>query len=118
MTRKAPMTLLRIYLNEDDRSGHRPLYEAIAELLTASGVGGVTVLRGIAGTGMHHAWHSDRLLDLSGSLPILVEAVAQEEIITPLLPRLETLMTGGLITLLPVTAIFPGAGQTPGAEQA
>jgi hypothetical protein len=103
------MTLLRIYLNENDRSGHRPLHEAIADILTAAGVGGITVLRGIAGTGAHHTWHSDRLLDLSGSLPMVVEAVAAEEVINPVVPQLEELMQGGLITLLPVTAISPGS---------
>jgi hypothetical protein len=107
------MILLRIYLNEDDRAGRRPLHEAIADLLTAGGVGGVTVLRGIVGTGMHHTWHSDRLLELSGSLPLILEAVAAEEVVTPLIPRLEAIMEGGLVTLLPVTAVYPGsAGRT------
>jgi hypothetical protein len=109
------MTLLRIYLNENDHAGRRPLHEAIADLLTAGGVGGVTVFRGIAGTGMHHSWHSDRLLELSGSLPLLLEAVAPEAVITPLLPQLEDLMQGGLITLLPVTAICPTSA--PGTEE-
>jgi PII-like signaling protein len=113
MALKESMILLRIYLNENDRAGHRPLHEAIADLLTAAGVGGITVFRGIAGTGMHHTWHSDRLLELSGSLPMLVEAVAAEEMITPLLPQLETLMQGGLITLLPVTAVRPGSAGKP-----
>lgn len=108
MATRESMILLRIYLNENDRAGRHPLHEVIAGTLTAAGVGGVTIFRGIAGTGMHHVWHSDRLLDISGSLPILVEAVAPEATITPLLPRLEELMTGGLITLLPVTAIRPG----------
>lgn len=108
MACRESMTLLRIYLNENDRAGRRPLHEVIAETLTDAGVGGVTIFRGIAGTGMHHVWHSDRLLDISGSLPILLEAVAPEETITPLLPRLEELMNGGLMTLLPVTAIRPG----------
>lgn len=110
------MVLLRVYLNENDRWGHHPLHEGIAQLLAAKGVEGVTVLRGIAGSGAHHFWHTDRILDLSSSLPLVLEAIAPQETISPLLPELEAMMQGGLITLIPLTVIRPGNDSPPRRE--
>jgi PII-like signaling protein len=110
------MVLLLIYLNENDRWGHHPLHEGIAQLLTAHGVGGVTVLRGIAGTGAHGSWHTERILELSSSLPLILEAIAPHETISPLIPELETMLKGGLITLIPLTVIGSGGNPPPPQE--
>ncbi len=43
--------LLRIFLGESDRSGHKPLYEAIVLKAREMHLAGATVLRGAAGFG-------------------------------------------------------------------
>lgn len=97
-------TLLRIFIGESDRAASgphrgRPLYEALLLLLRERGLAGATVLRGIAGFGASARVHTDRILRLSLDLPVVIEAVDTEEKITALLPELDPLITGGLVTL-------------------
>lgn len=91
--------LMRIHIGENDKHGHRPLYEAIVELLIAEGFAGATVLRGIAGFGVHSVYHTDKLLDLSSALPIIIEVVASQDKIDAIMPKIDEMMGGGLITL-------------------
>ena len=91
--------LLRIYIGESDRHGRLPLYEALVELFRQEGLVGATVLRGIAGFGASSVFHSDKLLELSKDLPILIEAVDTREKIEELMPRIDAMMNGGMITM-------------------
>jgi uncharacterized protein len=91
--------LLRIFIGESDRSGHIPLYEALVELFRKEGFAGATVLRGVAGFGAHSMYHTDRLLRLSTDLPIVVEVVDNQERFDAVLPRVEEMMDGGMITM-------------------
>jgi uncharacterized protein len=43
--------LLRVFVGESDRHGHRPLYEAIVLKAREAGLAGATVLRGVMGFG-------------------------------------------------------------------
>jgi uncharacterized protein len=95
--------LLRIFVGESDRHGRKPLYEALVELLRKEGLAGATVLRGVAGFGAHSVYHTDKLLELSLDLPMIVETVDTEEKINEILPKIEEMMNGGLITLEKVT---------------
>jgi PII-like signaling protein len=97
-------TLMRIFLGESDRCvtgpfAGRPLYEAIMLVLRERGFAGATVLRAIAGFGATAQIHTDRVLRLSSDLPIVVEVVEQEEQIQEVLPVLDEMIDGGLITL-------------------
>jgi PII-like signaling protein len=91
--------LLRIFLGESDRHGHRPAWQAIVELARHDGLAGATVLRGVAGFGHSSRLHTASVLRLSEDLPIVVEIVDTAERIDAFLPRLEPLVRGGLITL-------------------
>lgn len=97
--------LMRIFVGESDRHGHRPLYEALVDLLREEGFAGATVLRGVAGFGARSVYHSDKLLRLSSDLPMVVEAVDTEEKIAGVMPRIDAMMTGGMITLEKATVI-------------
>ena len=52
--------LLRIFLGESDRSGHRPLYEAIVLKAREMHLAGATVLRGAAGFGRSTLLHTEK----------------------------------------------------------
>lgn len=91
--------LLRIFIGESDRYRHIPLYEALVELFRREGFAGATVLRGISGFGAHSMYHTDRLLRLSSDLPIVLEVVDKEERFAEVLPRVEEMMDGGMITM-------------------
>lgn len=97
--------LMRIFIGESDRHEHRPLYEALVEMLRREGLAGATVLRGIAGFGAHSVYHTQKLLDLSADLPLVIEVVDGKEKIDAVMPRIDGMMQGGMITLEKATVI-------------
>lgn len=97
--------LMRIFIGESDRHGHRPLYEALVELLRSEGFAGATVLRGVCGFGANRVYHTQKLLDLSADLPLVVEVIDTQEKINAIMPRIDAMMGGGMITLEKTTVI-------------
>ena len=97
--------LMRIFIGEGDRFEHKPLYEALVELLRSEGFAGATVLRGVCGFGANRVCHTQKLLDLSADLPLVVEAVDSQEKINAIMPRIDSMMSGGMITLEKATVI-------------
>lgn len=91
--------LMRIHIGERDKHQGKPLYEAIVHLLRARGLAGATVFRGIMGFGATAAVHTEKVLRLSLDLPIVVECVETEENIQAILPELDRMIGGGLVTL-------------------
>jgi PII-like signaling protein len=91
--------LMRIHLGERDQWHGRPLYQAIVELLRSRHYAGATVYRGIMGFGATARLRTDRIETLSLDLPIVVECVDTEEKIEAILPDLDPMIGGGLITL-------------------
>ncbi len=96
---KGERVLMRIHLGERDRHQGKPLYQAIVELLRQRHFAGATVFRGIMGFGASAKLHTDRLDVLSLDLPIVVECVETDERIAEILPELDNMIGGGLITL-------------------
>lgn len=104
-------TLMRIFFGESDRARSGPhkgkhLREALLLTLREKGFAGATILRGVAGFGANAKLHTDRVLRLSVDLPIVMEVVETEEKIQEVLPELDTLIGGGLITLEKVRVIL------------
>jgi PII-like signaling protein len=96
---KGERTLMRIHIGERDRYHGKPLYQAIVELLRERQYAGATVLRAIMGFGATAKVHTDRIEVLSLDLPIVVECVETEERIQAILPELDRMIGGGLVTL-------------------
>jgi PII-like signaling protein len=97
--------LLRIFIGESDCWHHKPLYEAIVLKARELGLAGATVLRGPMGFGAQSHIHTSKILRLSMDLPMVIEIVDSEEKIKTLLPHLDEMVTGGLITLENVQVI-------------
>ena len=97
--------LLRIYIGESDRWQHQPLYEAIVLKARELHLAGATVLRGPMGFGAASRIHTAKILRLSMDLPLVIEIVDSEEKIQELLPVLDEMMQGGLVTLEKVQVI-------------
>ncbi len=108
--------LARIYLGEQDQWHGRPLYQAVVEMLRAKGIAGATVMRGIEGFGAHARLHTTRLLRLSEDLPLLIEVVDREDRLRAILPELEGMLGGGLITLERVEVLAYRAPRTAGPQ--
>jgi PII-like signaling protein len=96
---KGERTLMRIHLGERDKYQGKPLYQAIVELLRERHFAGATVFRAILGFGASAHLRTDRIELLSLDLPIVVECVDTEERIQEVLPVLDEMIGGGLITL-------------------
>jgi PII-like signaling protein len=96
---KGERVLMRIHIGERDKHQGKPLYQAIIELLRSRHYAGATAFRGIMGFGANARLHSDRSDYLSFDLPIVVECVETEERINAILPDLDEMIDGGLITL-------------------
>src|SRR5919199_3618558 len=92
-------TLMRIHIGERDKYRGKPLYQAIVELLRARHYAGCTVFRAVMGFGASSRLRTDRVEILSLDLPIVVECVDTEEKIAAILPELDEMIGGGLITL-------------------
>lgn len=99
MKLEGEQVLMRIFVGEGDRWEMKPLYEALVELLRREGFAGATVLKGVMGFGAHSVMHSDKLLRFSADLPVVVEVVDTQEKIASLMPRIDSMMAGGMITL-------------------
>ena len=91
--------LLRIFIGESDKHGRKPLYQAIVEMLREEGMAGATVLRGIEGFGANSHLHTARILRLSEDLPIVIEVVDTAEKIEAIMPKLDEMVTDGMVTL-------------------
>ena len=91
--------LLRIFIGESDRWEHKPLYEALVLAAREAKLAGATVLRGPMGFGKSSCVHTTKILQLSMDLPLVIEIVDSEENINGFLPKLETMIGGGLVTL-------------------
>jgi PII-like signaling protein len=96
---KGERTLMRIFIGESDKYQGKPLYQSLVELLRARGLAGATVLRGISGFGSTSHVKTEKVLRLSLDLPIIIEVVETEEAIQSVLPDLDQMIGGGLITL-------------------
>jgi len=97
--------LLRVFVGESDRHGHRPLYEAIVLKAREAGLAGATVLRGVMGFGRRSILHTAKILRLSEDLPMVVEIVDTREKIEGFLPVLDAMIAEGLVTLERVKVI-------------
>lgn len=99
-------TLMRVHIGESDKWHGKLLYQEIVNLLRQEKFSGVTVLRGVGGYGSASIYHTDKILRLSQDLPIVIEVVEYTERIENILPRLDEMIDGGLITLEKVRVIL------------
>ncbi len=90
---------LRIFIGENDRWQHKPLYEAIVLKAREMHLGGATVLRGPMGFGKSSRLHTAKILNLSTDLPLVIEIVDSEAKINEFLPVIDEMITGGLVTM-------------------
>src|SRR5579859_7126791 len=104
--------LLRIFIGENDRWEHQPLYEAILLKAREMHLAGATVLRGPMGFGHSSRLHTTKVLRLSEDLPVIVEIVDSEEKINAFLTVLDGMMGSGLVTLEKVRVLRYGSDKT------
>jgi len=96
---------MRIWFNEGDRYGEDLLYEAFLKLFRKEGFAGATVIRGIAGYGARSMRRGTGSVEPSRDLPVIVIAVDSQEKIDRVMPKIDEMMSGGMITMEPTTVL-------------
>lgn len=95
--------LLRIFLGENDKVSHMPVYEKIVIEARKNNLAGATVYKGIMGFGGNSRIHSAKILRLSEDLPLVVEIVDEQKKIENFISIVENIFDeancGGLITM-------------------
>lgn len=95
--------LLRVFVGESDKLGHLPLYEAIVKHARDADLAGATVLKGVLGFGATARIRTQKILDLSSDMSMVIEIVDEEEKISAFQSTLSQLFEeaacGGLVTL-------------------
>jgi PII-like signaling protein len=100
-----PALRLTIFVGEDDRWHHKPLYHEVVSRAHKAGLAGASVIRGIEGFGASSRIHTTRILSLSEDLPLAIIIVDTEEKIRAFLPQLDELIAEGLVIIDPVEVI-------------
>ena len=99
MVTKGPAKKLTVYVDESDKFGGKPVYEVLLNIFYKKKIAGVSVFRGVAGYGSDGIFHTSKMLELSTSLPVKIEAVDSEEMITGVLPDVADIVEKGLIEI-------------------
>lgn len=98
-------TLMRIFVGEAHQWQRRPLYLALVDLFRQKGLAGATVLRAVAGFGPSSILHTAGIFKLSADLPIVIEVVDTQEHLDAVLPEVDRMMSGGMITMEKVRVV-------------
>jgi uncharacterized protein len=103
-----PGKLLRVYVNEHDQYGGKPLYAAIVDRCRELKIAGATVFRALEGFGETAELHHHHLL--RGDQPIVITIVERPEKAQQILPILESMMNGGIIAVTDVEVMVVSNG--------
>ena len=96
---KGERVLMRIHIGERDKHNGKALYEEIVDMLRERHYAGATVFRAVLGFGASSRVHREHILGLSLDVPIVIECVETEDRIKAILPDLDSIISGGMITL-------------------
>jgi PII-like signaling protein len=105
MRLSGPARRLTIFIGEDDRWRHKPLYTEIVHRAHKAGLAGASVFRGLEGYGASSRIHTSRILSLSQDLPLAIVIIDTGERIDEFLPQLDELVSEGLVILDDVEVI-------------
>lgn len=98
--------LLRVFVGEGERVEGRPAYEAIVMKAREMKLAGATVWRGVLGFGANSRIHAAKFLALSDDLPMVIEIVDSREKVEQLLPFIDEVVKGGLVTMERAEVIY------------
>jgi CBS domain-containing protein len=99
LLRQGKALVLTMYLGESDQWQGKPLYAVIVQLLREQRCAGATVTRAIAGYGAGSRLHTQGTFHWSSDAPVVIQVVDQPARLRRLLPKLQELLSGGLMTL-------------------
>jgi len=99
MIRKGAAKKLTVYVDETDKYDGKPVYEVLMDIFYKQRIASVSVFRGVAGYGSDGVFHTSKMLELSTDLPVKIEVVDSEEMISRVLPLINDVVGKGLIEI-------------------
>ncbi len=99
LLRQGKAQALTIYLGESDQWHGLPLYVEIVQFLREQGCAGATVTRAVAGYGAGARLHESGRVQWSSHAPLIIQVIDQPDRLRRLLPHLQEMLSGGLMTL-------------------
>jgi PII-like signaling protein len=108
-----PAKKVSIYVREDQTRHGQSTYAAILDFLFFRGIAGATVIHGMAGFGADHHLHTDRLVDVTQSLPVKIEFIETPETVEALMPKLYEMAGAGMIEVQETTVVKPARVAKP-----
>ncbi len=95
-----PSKMLLVFMDEEDKHEHMPLYEAILRQLRKDEIVGGTVVRGIMGFGAEDRIYGSGTLGIGEHRPIVAIVVEEEEKIRSVLPKIQSMVKEGLVVVV------------------
>jgi CBS-domain-containing membrane protein len=99
LLRQGKAQALTIYIGESDQWRGTSAYLAIIQYLREQGCAGATVTRAIAGYGAGPRLHTSRKWQWPSNAPVIIHVIDQPDRLRHLLPHLQEMISGGLMTL-------------------
>jgi PII-like signaling protein len=99
MVKSGPAKKLTIYVDETDKLHGIPIYEVLLDIFYKKKIAGATVFRGIEGYGSDGVFHTAKILELSTALPVKIEVVDSDEVISDVLEDVTSIVEKGLIEI-------------------
>jgi len=96
---------IRLFIGEAETWQGKPLSQALLDLAVQHRVLSATVQRGIEGFGPEHHLSTERFVEISDNLPIIVEMIDTTEHVEALLTQLDPLVQRGMMTVTSVEII-------------
>ncbi len=84
--------MLRIFVGEQARYGHRPLYEEIVREARLLEMAGATVLKGVLSYGHDMHIKTSKIMELGTNLPMVIELVDSPEKLDSFLPIIQQMV--------------------------
>ncbi len=97
--------LIRIYLDNTDTYEGEPLWQKLLERAKESGLAGATVLKAVAGMGVHTQVHTSGIWALAQKLPLIVEIIDDEDKIMKFIDDSEVMIGEGMVTMSDVEVL-------------
>lgn len=102
--------LLRIFIGEDRKFAHQPLYEAVVLKAREMELAGATMLRGPVGYGKSNRLHTATSSWFSQEVPLVIEIVDAEDKVQRFADAVQGMIGDSLVTFEKVQVLRYGTG--------
>ncbi len=96
---------LKIYISSEDIYNGKPLFEALLFLAKDKGIAGATVVKAVAGIGVHSDIHTFNVWTLKQNMPLVISIIDTYDNIKIFLEASTDMIAEGLVTISDIEVI-------------